>query len=95
MTLQQSRRSNEFRFPSSQPSEVNQRMPPLQQVRIYSETLRDDLIWIRSGPRQSQLAGVQAVHSVKTACVMQYGNAVKEAKALNWNDPLSWVCVLW
>jgi hypothetical protein len=31
--------------------------------------------------------------SVKDACILQYGNSVKQAKALNWNDPGSWVCV--
>ena len=30
--------------------------------------------------------------SVKDACVLQYGNSVTGAKALNNNDPTSWVC---
>jgi hypothetical protein len=39
-------------------------------------------------------AGDRRPISVKNACTMQYGNGVKQAKALNWNNPLSWVCVL-
>jgi hypothetical protein len=29
---------------------------------------------------------------VKSACKLQYGNKAYKAKALNWNDPLSWKC---
>ncbi len=31
---------------------------------------------------------------VKEACKLQYGNKAYEAKALNWNDPKSWKCLL-
>ncbi len=30
--------------------------------------------------------------SVKDACILEYGNSVTGAKALNNNDPASWVC---
>jgi hypothetical protein len=31
--------------------------------------------------------------SVRDACRLQYGASVRDAKALNWNNPQSWVCV--
>jgi hypothetical protein len=30
--------------------------------------------------------------SVQAACNLQYGRSGLKAKALNWNDPLSWRC---
>lgn len=30
--------------------------------------------------------------SVNAACKLQYGTQYVTAKALNWNDPLSWRC---
>lgn len=30
--------------------------------------------------------------SVEAACRLQYGRSDLKAKALNWNDPLSWRC---
>ena len=30
--------------------------------------------------------------SVENACKMQYGNRALKAKAVNWNNPLSWYC---
>jgi len=37
-------------------------------------------------------AGDRRPVSVKNACKLQYGNKAYKAKALNWNDPLSWKC---
>jgi hypothetical protein len=39
-------------------------------------------------------AGDRRPVSVESACKLQYGNKAYKAKALNWNDPKSWKCLL-
>lgn len=77
--------------------------PPVQKgvnlnnycVKTFGSSFKSVLIGKTAGDWTCERsAGDRRPISVKDACVMQYGNAVKQAKALDWNNPLSWVCVL-
>gem|GEM_PF-2125908 len=41
-----------------------------------------------------QSAGNRRPISVTAACQLQYGRRAYKSKALNWNDPYSWKCML-
>jgi hypothetical protein len=41
-----------------------------------------------------QSRGNRRLISVTSACKLQYGKKAKTSKALDWNDPYSWKCIL-
>ncbi|PHP67788.1 hypothetical protein CSC94_08915 [Zhengella mangrovi] len=63
--------------------------------KTYGEEFKAKLIGKTAGDWTcEQSAGNRRPILVKSACRLQYGKKVYDAKALNWNDPYSWKCMM-